>query len=426
MSASAVTAAQQRFAREVVPEGWGSVSLGEVFSQVVDTGHSRDLPVLAVTMANGVVRRDSLDRRSEREVPRAKYLRALPGDIAYNTMRMWQGASGLVTEEGYLSPAYIICRPAPGECPEFWSYYFKFPPTIRRFRDHSQGFAKDRYRLYFEHFATVPALRPPPAVQRRLATILSSVDDTIEATQAVIDQLQVVKQAMMAELLTRGIPGRHARFKHTEIGHLPADWDVCRAVDVCKRIVVGIVIRPASYYVPTGVPCLRSKNVREDHINLADVVFISQEANEQLAKSKLRAGDVVTVRTGEPGTSCVVPQRLDGANCVDLIISTPGPTLRAGFFSRFINSAAGQAAIAAGKGGLAQQHFNIGAMKTMLIPVPSTEEQEQIVEVLDAIDERIARERMMLDQWMSVKSALMPVLLSGELRVVPTEPGAAA
>ena len=63
---------------------------------------------------------------------------------------------------------------------------------------------------------------PPPSQQRRIAAILCSVDDAIEKTQAVIDQVQVVKRGLMQELLTRGLPGRHTRFKQTEIGkYLP-------------------------------------------------------------------------------------------------------------------------------------------------------------------------------------------------------------
>ena len=75
---------------------------------------------------------------------------------------------------------------------------------------------------------TYTLLLPPLAEQRKIAAILSSVDDAIEKTQAVIDQVQVVKRGLMQELLTRGLPGRHKQFKQTEIGTVPADWRVVR------------------------------------------------------------------------------------------------------------------------------------------------------------------------------------------------------
>src|ERR1019366_1067645 len=63
---------------------------------------------------------------------------------------------------------------------------------------------------------------------------LTSVDDAIESTQAVIDQLGVVKKAMMAELLRRGLPGRHARFKQTEIGEVPEEWEIIPLGDLAR------------------------------------------------------------------------------------------------------------------------------------------------------------------------------------------------
>ena len=67
---------------------------------------------------------------------------------------------------------------------------------------------------------------PPLSVQRKIAAILSSVDASIEKTQAVMDQVQVVKRGLMQELLTRGLPGRHTRFKQTEIGRIPNSWEL--------------------------------------------------------------------------------------------------------------------------------------------------------------------------------------------------------
>ena len=65
---------------------------------------------------------------------------------------------------------------------------------------------------------------PSPGEQRKIAAILSSVDDAIGKTQEVIEQVQVVKRGLMHELLTRGLPGRDTQFKQTEIGEIPMGW----------------------------------------------------------------------------------------------------------------------------------------------------------------------------------------------------------
>ena len=101
---------------------------------------------------------------------------------------------------------------------------------------------------YSRHFKLLKEqfVRFPESVreQRKIAAILSSVDDAIEKTQAVIDQVQVVKRGLMQELLTRGLPGRHTRFKETKIGELPAEWGALPIHTLC-RVVRGSTPRPA-------------------------------------------------------------------------------------------------------------------------------------------------------------------------------------
>lgn len=95
-------------------------------------------------------------------------------------------------------------------------------------------------------------------------------------------------------------------YKRTEVGVIPEDWKTLPCSELSERIMVGIVIRPTQYYVPHGVPAFRSANIREDGITNADLVFISEASNALLAKSQTRTGDILTVRTGYPGTSAVV------------------------------------------------------------------------------------------------------------------------
>ena len=102
---------------------------------------------------------------------------------------------------------------------------------------------------------------PPLSEQRKIAAILSSVDDAIEKTQAVIDQVQVVKRGLMQELLTRGLPGRHTRFKQTEIGTIPQEWELKRLSEVAS-VQTGLAKNTANAG-PLSVPYLRVANVQD-------------------------------------------------------------------------------------------------------------------------------------------------------------------
>ncbi len=268
---------------------------------------------------------------------------------------------------------------------------------------------------------------PPLPLQRKIARILTTVDNLIEKTEALIAKYQAIKQGMMHDLFTRGVDEHgHLRpayeeapeiYKPSELGWIPSGWEVVRCSEVCREIVVGIVIQPAKYYQNEGVPVLRSANVRETGIVGTDLVFMSGESNCLLAKSMLRTGDVITVRTGYPGTSCVVSPEYDGSNCVDIIISRPGPRVRSQFLATWINSDSGKNQVLCKQGGLAQQHFNVGELKDLLVVLPSSDEQAVIESVLLTQKSEIQTEERQRDKLHLLKTGLMQDLLTGRVRV---------
>ena len=261
--------------------------------------------------------------------------------------------------------------------------------------------------------------------QTKIAEILSTVDQAIEQTQDLIAKQQRVKTGLTQDILTRGIDehgnlrGEQThQFKDSPLGRIPMEWEVQPCIALCREIVVGIVIRPMQYYRPDGVPVLRSANVKVNRITSDALVFMSDKDNEKLSKSRLHKGDLVTVRTGYPGTTGVIPPELDGSNCVDIVISRPNhEKVRSEFLSIWINSDHGKRQVLEGQGGLAQQHFNVGEMRTLLVKVPDINEQKIIENLLilrsTAIDELTENQQKLR----SLKTALMQDLLTGKKRV---------
>jgi len=236
--------------------------------------------------------------------------------------------------------------------------------------------------------AELPIALPPLPEQKKIAHILSTVQRAIEAQERIIQTTTELKKALIYKLFTEGLRGEPQ--KQTEIGPVPESWEVVRCEVVCDTISVGIVVKPSSYYVKDGVPAFRSQNVREDRIQPEPMVYISEEANQgPVKKSKLSAGDVLIVRTGYPGTSCVVPPEFEGSNCIDLIFVRPNKgKLRSHYLSRFFNSDAAKVQVQAGKIGLAQQHFNVGAVKNTKMPLAPTDQQDEIVAQLELVDSK--------------------------------------
>jgi type I restriction enzyme S subunit len=170
---------------------------------------------------------------------------------------------------------------------------------------------------------------------------------------------------------------------------MSAEWHEYPLGELCKEVTVGFVGSMTKEYRESGIPFFRSKNIGEYTIDWSDMRYVSQDFHQKLKKSALKPGDVAVVRTGKPGTACVIPDDIEEANCSDIVIIRVDPDrLSAHYLSYFMNSVANHQ-INSHLVGAVQQHFNVGAAKKIIIKAPCVTGQEQIVKVLKDLDDKI-------------------------------------
>ena len=167
------------------------------------------------------------------------------------------------------------------------------------------------------------------------------------------------------------------------------EWKECALNEVAENVTVGFVGTMAQEYVPKGVPFLRSLNVKPFKVDTKDIKFITEEFDKRISKSSLRPGNVVIVRTGNPGTCAIIPDTIPEANCSDLVIVRTGPKLDNHFFVYYMNSVA-TSHVHAHLVGAVQQHFNVSSAKSMKMLLPPLPEQRAIAAVLSSLDDKIS------------------------------------
>ncbi|NHX37288.1 MULTISPECIES: restriction endonuclease subunit S [Halolamina] len=262
---------------------------------------------------------------------------------------------------------------------------------------------------------------PPLSEQRKIATALYTVDRATEKTEEIIGRVSRIKKGFKQDVFSKGYFD-HQSHQESQVGKIPESWKIESAADLCDGITVGVVTGATDSYVSPseGVPFIRSQDIHENHIEQDSLKYISEEFHEQQNSSELREGDVITVRTGEPGTSCVVPAELDGANCFSLIISRPKEEVNERFYSYYINSEKALDFIDSWKAGGVQDNFNVGVMERLPVPVPTPEEQQAIVDSLDDINHHLESEREYRNHLQRLKRGLMQDLLSGKVQTTDT------
>ncbi|WP_081329008.1 restriction endonuclease subunit S [Rhodococcus erythropolis] len=185
----------------------------------------------------------------------------------------------------------------------------------------------------------------------------------------------------------------------------PIGWRVVKLGAIADDVTVGHVGSMAHEYRDRGVPFLRSQNVLPHRFDLTDVRYIDSEFHAKLKKSSLHPGDVITVRTGKPGVTAVVPDGWVSANCSDVVITRPGSEIDSYWLSYFINNAV-SGFVSSRLVGAVQQHFNVGSARDMDLLLPTMSEQKAIAGVLRALDDKIAANLTALETADSLACAL--------------------
>lgn len=178
---------------------WEEKKLGDCFTERIERNCSK-LPLLSLTESDGIVLQEETNRKNNSNTDKSKYLRVCVGDIAYNTMRMWQGRCAWVGIEGIVSPAYTICMPNEKMDSLFFFYLFKTPNAIELFHRNSQGLVNDTLNLKYESFKKIKMCVPTYFEQCKIALCLSSMDETINAYTEKVGLLGQYKKGLMQQM----------------------------------------------------------------------------------------------------------------------------------------------------------------------------------------------------------------------------------
>jgi type I restriction enzyme, S subunit len=245
---------------------------------------------------------------------------------------------------------------------------------------------------------THPTLLAPLNEQRRIVAKLLKLLNRVNAAQTRLASIPLILKRFRQSVLAAACSGRLTADWRNEHPHpisdftngdspyeIPKSWS-CRTFEsISREITVGFVGPMAKEYVESGMPFLRSLNVRPFRFDPTNIRFISPDFHRTILKSRLTPGDVAIVRSGNSGIACVIPESLPEANCSDLVILRPASELVAAYACLFMNSSAAQAHVNSVKVGIAQGHFNVGSMKSTVVPLPPVAEQQEIVRRVDAL-----------------------------------------
>jgi type I restriction enzyme S subunit len=374
-----------------LPDGWKNYKLGDLFYKRTENG-KEGLPTVSVTINNGIIRRDSIDRKMETNLGSKDHLLINKGDIAYNMMRMWQGALGLAEYDGNVSPAYVVLAPTKEIDSHFASFWFKSSRMIYLFWAFSYGLTNDRLRLYYKDLAIIPVSIPSLPEQKAIADILSTWDDAIEKTQVLI----AVKEKQFKWLLKKLISDQAGK----------PGWRKVKLGEVAK-ITMGSS-PPSSAYNENGegLPLLQGKADLKARKS-SPRIFTKKITNECKISDLLLSVRAPVGYISRAKHNCCIGRGIAAIsvhkNCnTDFI------------FYQLIFSEKNWTRVS--QGGTFDA-VSSDEVKRFMIIFPKLKEQKQIAEMLNTTQSEINLLKQVAEKYKEQKHGLMQKLLTGKWRV---------
>ncbi|HHQ0211073.1 TPA: restriction endonuclease subunit S, partial [Listeria innocua] len=174
---------------------WRQRKLGDVFNERSE--RSADGELISVTINSGVIKASKLEKKDNSSFDKSNYKVVKKGDIAYNSMRMWQGASGCSFYDGILSPAYTVIYPRKDINALFIAYMFKKIDMLQTFQRNSQGLTSDTWNLKFPSLSVIKIKIPTNEEQIKITNLFRKLEYTSTLHQNQIDRLKKVKKAYL-------------------------------------------------------------------------------------------------------------------------------------------------------------------------------------------------------------------------------------
>lgn len=337
-------------------------------------------------------------------------------------------ATGLHSGIGFGSTEFHVLRANEDGDAEF-IYHVSLSPELRTKAIAFFSGSAGQQRVSKDFFGRYSLDIPPPKEQRKIARILTTLDNLIEKTEALIAKYQSIKQGMMHDLFTRGVDSSgqlrptHEQapdlYNQSELGWIPKDCTVSTLGDVSERVVVGLALSVTHAYRENGIPLIRNQNIRRGFFEDDEMLYLDPKFAALFPNKAVRKDDVLTVRTGSNvgDTACVPDEYVGSPTFTTLMTSTDKSVLHPQYLVHYIVSIYGVSELYRLLVGGGKENLNVGEFVKLRIILHPLEVQNHLVESVESIDKKIQSEQTLLSKHKVTKSGLMQDLLTGKVRV---------
>lgn len=413
-----------------IPREWGIYSVKEISNKIGDGNYSSKYPKASEFVDKGIpflrannLKNSKIINSDMRYISETLHEELRKGHLKTNdiiiSVRGQLGQIGYVTDffnNTNINAQLAFIRTNENASSKYIFYYFQSNRFIEQISKSTTGTAL--LQLPINRLEKIKVVLPNIIEQQKIASILSTLDEQIDETEQLIVKTKELKKGLMQQLLTKGIG--HTEFKQTELGEIPSSWQVKKIGD-CIDVLGGYAFKSKDAQ-EFGSRWLKIANVGIGKIRWDDASYLPEDYLEEFHDYQIEYGDIVMAMTRpvlngklkiavykneEPS---LLNQRVCKFDMLNGVVDKS-------YFYQLATSIEFSQNIDYLIAGTDPPNVSSQQIKSIIIRVPSIEEQQKIAQILSTVDEQIEVYEQEKAKYEELKKGLMQQLLTGQIRV---------
>lgn len=412
-----------------IPVNWECKRGKQLFIETNERSIAGTEELLTVSHITGVTPRRQKNVNMFMSESLTGYKICHPGDIAANTMWLWQGAVGVSNYHGVISPSYNTYRQRTNDYDsKYLDYLLRIQPLIDTYAAYSTGITLSRLRLYPESFLSIYFIVPPLTEQQHISSYLdvhcSEIDAMLSKTRSSIEEYKKLKQAVITQAVTKGVHGNR-EMKDSGvawIGEIPKEWGRTKIKMIASFFNGDRTSRypQPSDFVDSGVAFLTSRNIDSDEVDLSETKYITEDKYKSLSGAKIQIDDIIFCLRGSVG-KCAINRTLSCGTVASSLATIRPKDIYPKYLLYFLLSNIASTQTTIFMNGTCAANLSAENVGNYYITLPISTEQKEIADYLDAkcaeIDKLIAKKEQLVKELESYKKSLIYEVVTGKREV---------
>ena len=383
-------------------EPWEQRKLGDVFKEYTEKNHI-ELPTLTIIQGGGTVKREDSNRSLMYDQTNLANYKMVRKDDFIVHLRSFEGGLEKSSLDGIISPAYHTFHSDSADSRFYYPYFRSHEFIKHKLVPHVYGI-RDGRSIDIDGMKTIDIPYTSLDEQHAIGDYLEQFDTLITLHQRKLDHVKDLKKSMLQKMF----PKNGQLYPEVRFPEFTDAWEQRKVTDL-GEIYIGLVTTMTEHYTDQGHLLIRNSDIKDGYFEFGEnPIYLDEEFSEQNKSRMHQLGDVITVHTGDIGTSAVIGDNEVNSIGFATIVTRPNQeVLDSEYFATYLNTDTHKQWAISMATGDGRSNYNLKDYTKLVVPIPQIKEQKKIAACIGNLNNLITLHQRELDHLKLLKKGML-------------------